>query len=186
MNEWNLRRAVLALRAGGIVAHATEAVFGLACDPFDEVAVMRVLDVKGRSMTQGLILIAHDFEQVAALVNLEAAAFARVDTRRLGPTTWVMPATSKVPPWIRGAHRTIAVRVTVHPQAASLCRFFGAPLVSTSANRSGQRPARDALTVRLRLSSGAIDYILPGEVGGARGPSEIRDAITDRVIRAAT
>ena len=113
MNEWSIRRAVLTLRAGGIVAHATEAVFGLACDPFDEIAVMRVLDVKGRSMTQGLILIAHDFAQVAPLVNLEGAAFARIGTRRPGPTTWVVPATSKVPRWIRGAGKRVRrVRVS--------------------------------------------------------------------------
>lgn len=57
LNTWHLKLAVRALRAGGLVLHATEGVWGLACDPFNASAVSRLLDLKGRAVGKGLILI---------------------------------------------------------------------------------------------------------------------------------
>ena len=61
-----------------------------------------------------------------------------------GPNTWLMPCQPAAPGWLRGAHATLAVRVTAHPLAAALCRAFGGAIVSTSANRAGRPPARSA------------------------------------------
>ncbi|HID49048.1 MAG TPA: hypothetical protein EYP40_05440, partial [Chromatiales bacterium] len=76
----------------------------------------------------------------------------------------------------------LAVRVTGHPLVAQLCREFGGALVSTSAKRSGQPPARTADDVR-RLLGDAIDCIVEGQTGGREAPSEIRDVITGATLR---
>ncbi len=73
--------------------------------------------------------------------------------------------------------------MTAHPLAARLCEAFGGPLVSTSANASGRPPARTALAVRRALGR-RVDYVLTGAIGGAAGPSQIRDARDGRVLRA--
>ena len=99
-----------------------------------------------------------------------------------GPVTWLLPAAAGVPRWLRGAHETIALRVTAHPLAAALCRQWGGALVSTSANPAGRPPARTALAVR-RYFGAAVDAILPGETGGARVPTEIRDARSGCIVR---
>ena len=98
-----------------------------------------------------------------------------------GPYTWVVPAES-APPWLRGNHDSVAVRVTAHPGVQALCHAFGGALVSTSANVSGKPPARDALALRQQFGRG-LDYILPGRLGGDGKPSEIRDARTGIVLR---
>ena len=180
---WHIRETVRALRAGGVVAYPTEAVFGIGCDPFDPGAVSRLLAMKGRPQDKGLILIAAAIDQLCPLfAPLGDRVRRRLLDRWPGPVTWTVPADPGLPRWLTGRHHTVAVRVTAHPLAGALCRAYGKPVVSTSANRTGARPARSALEVRRKFGD-SIDYILPGDVGGNRRPSEIRDALTDQLIR---
>lgn len=182
--RWQLLQAARALFDGGLVAYPTEAVYGLGCDPEDEEAVMRLLDLKQRRIGRGLILIGAVLDHVMPYIeDASPAMLARARRTWPGPVTWLMPAAAGTPLWLRGSHATIAVRVTGHPVAAALCRAFGGALVSSSANYHGQPPARTALQVRRRFG-GEIDYILNGAVGTRRNPTEIRDAATGRVVRA--
>jgi len=180
---WPLRQACRCLRAGGLLAYPTETVYGLGCDPRDPRAVARLLALKGRPPEKGLILIAADLDQLASWVALDETLAARLTEPRSRPASWVVPATPAAPPWITGGRATLAVRLTTHPLARALCRSFGFPIVSTSANRAGRPPARSALQVQLRLGDG-IDYLLHGRAGPHRRPSEIIDARSGRRLRA--
>jgi L-threonylcarbamoyladenylate synthase len=181
-----IARAAAALRAGGVVAYPTEAVFGLGCNPRDEAAFARLFALKRRPPTQGVLLIGADFAQVAPYIDLDALPAARLDEVRAtwpGPHTWVFSRAAGVPPWIAGGHAGIALRVTAHAPAAALCRAFGAALVSTSANPHGSPPARDAATVRGYFGA-ALDAVVDAPVGDLAGPTSIRDAISGAIIRA--
>lgn len=181
--DWHLKRAAAVLHQGGVIAYPTEGVWGLGCDPANQAAVLRLLDLKGRAWQKGLILIAADFADLAPYLEpLPASTTQCIQASWPGPITWLLPARSSTPLWLRGAHHTLAVRVTAHRRAAELCRRFGGALVSTSANPSGRPPARRRLQVQ-RLFDGALDYILPGDTGGQRGPTEIRD-LQGAVVRA--
>ena len=197
MNDWHIRRAVLSLRQGGVVLHATEGVWGLACDPFDPFAVDHILQLKGRAVSKGLILIGADaaaFEP--ELDQLNVADRSRVLDSWPGAVTWILP-NHRFPEWITGGRDQVAVRVPGHPQARALARAFGGPLVSTSANPSGRPPARSALTARRQFRAGrsagdnqaeplefpaARDYVLPGEVLSPGAPSQIR-TLSGAVLR---
>ena len=183
IRPWQLRRAVRALDSGGLIACPTEAVYGLGCDPLDADAVLQLLELKQRPMHKGLILIAADFDQLEPwLAPLPAARRRAVLASWPGPHTWIWPVSQTVPVWLRGAHASLAVRVTAHPLARALCAAFGGPLVSTSANPAGQPPARNPLRVR-QYFPGGIDCILHGPCAGASGPTRIRDALTGTVLR---
>lgn len=185
VTPWKLREAASLLHGGSVVAYPTEGVFGLGCDPWRADAVARILALKGRDRAKGLILIASGWADLAGLIApLEPGLRERVARTWPGPVTWIMPAASRIPGWLTGGRPTVAVRVTAHPVASALCRAFGGALVSTSANRSGRPPARDALGVRLRLGD-AVDLILSAPTGGQPGPTEIRDARDGRVLRPA-
>ena len=93
-----------------------------------------------------------------------------------------MPATATVPPWIRGVHAGVAVRVTAHAPAAALCRAFGGPVVSTSANRAGAPPPRELEGFDPAVLDG-VDSVLEGETGSLARPTTIRDALTGAVLR---
>src|SRR5262245_24142460 len=179
-----LRVAVAArvIRSGGVVAHATEGVWGLGCDPFVRGAVERVLELKGRSWQKGLIVIGSDVDTFAPeLAGLDSALRADIAGCWPGAITWVVPNV-RFPRWITGRHSTVAIRVPAHLQALRLCRAVGGPIVSTSANPSGRPPARSALAVRGYFGN-AIDAVLAGAIGGRGGPSEIRVALTGAALR---
>ncbi len=184
-SRFRIAVAVRVLEAGGIVGHPTEGVYGLACDPLDAHAVARLLEIKGRPPAAGFILIAAEERRLAPFLGtLPAAARRRMRKSWPGPVTWVAPAAADVPDWITGGRDTVAVRVTAHPVAAALCAAFGGALVSTSANRHGRPPARDALAARRALGDD-VDLYLPGRAGPLAGPTEIRDARTGAVLRPA-
>lgn len=177
-----IRKAVRILRGGGVIAYPTEGVYGLGCLPGDLGAVNRVLEIKGRDAREGLILIASDSAQLAEWARLPEGAELRSTAER--PVTWLVPPQPDVPYWIRGTHEKVAVRVTGHPVAAALCSAAGSALVSTSANVSGRPPARTAYVLR-RDFGPRVDYVVPGNCGPAKGPSEIRDLETGEIVRAA-
>lgn len=172
------------IHAGEVVAYPTEAVWGLGCDPLNRDAVECLLQLKQRPMHKGLILIAASMEQFAPyLAHLTPGQRQQLESSWPGPVTWLVPDAAMVPEWIRGEHSSVALRVSAHPVAAALCRAFGRPLVSTSANRAGMREARDATTVRRQFGS-QLGAIAPGRIGSAAKPTEIRDLLTGAVLRA--
>lgn len=179
-----IRQACWALAGGGVVALPTEAVWGLSCNPADPAAVQRLLDMKNRPVAKGLILVAADEGQLAGLTDgLSRGQRSRLTLSWPGPATWLIPHRGRVPEWVHGEHDTVAVRVSDHPVIRHLCRAFGGPLVSTSANPAGAQPATAQFQVR-RYFGAALDDILPGVTAGGGRPTVIRDLLTERVIRA--
>lgn len=183
MSWWHLKNAARILAAGGVVAYPTEGVYGLGCDPQNAAAVLRLLAIKERPMDKGLIVIAGDRAQLAGYVCPDSEMEQRIAPTWPGPVTWLLPSGPFARPWLTGGSRLLAVRVSAHPIAAALCRVFGAPIVSTSANLSGQLPARTALAVRKSFKHRGLDYLVPGKTGTRSGPTEIRDGRSGAVLR---
>jgi len=176
-------RACAVLDAGGVIAYPTEGVWGLGCDPANGPAVARLLAIKRRPVEKGLILIAADFAQLVPWLAPPAPeALARAQASWPGPNTWLFAASEAAPPWITGGNPKIAVRVTDHDVARRLCRAWGGPLVSTSANRSGEAPAESITTLRRRLGRD-VDLVVPGRLGGLGRPSVVRDADSGAMLR---
>ena len=187
MLNWSInpriRIAAQQLRQGGVVAYPTEAVWGLGCNPFDEMAVARVLELKARPVEKGLIVIAANLTQLEPFIyHLDDLQRQRLKNTWPGPVTWVVPANEMIPYWLSGRFASIALRVTAHPVAAGLCRAFGGPLVSTSCNPQGRNPAHNIHEVR-KYFPGELDAITPGQVGKNIKPTEIRDLLTGSVLR---
>ncbi len=177
-----LHHARARLRHGGVIAYSTESCYGLGCRPLDVRAIRRVLAIKARPNHKGLIVIAADFEQIRHLVRpLSAAQRAELARYWPGPYTFLLPASRRVPPALRGRHDKIAVRVTAHGEAAALCRALGTALVSTSANRAGQKSLKTAQACRKAFKDKVLT--LPGRIGKRRKPSTIIDLETGRVLR---
>lgn len=175
--------ALSALEAGDVIGYPTEAVYGLGCDPDNEHAVSKVLALKNRPIEKGLIVIAGAIEQLSPWINTDKlkSDFPHVVDSWPGANTWLLPCKAETPTWLKGQFDTLAVRVSDHPDVKALCAAYGKGIVSTSANPSGEVPARSAQALNnyfpdLTIVDGAVD--LTAE------PSVIRDAATQKVIRA--
>lgn len=184
MKPWEIHNAITVVSRGGTLAYPTEAVYGIGCSPFCQDAVERILELKGRRASKGFILIGSSISHFNSLVKSEViTSRPEIMASWPGPVTWVVPARPEVPEWLTGKHSSLAIRVSAHPLVRQLCESVG-PLVSTSANPSGASPARTAFRVRTYFGD-ELDYIIPGKVGGLGRPTEIRDALTGRVLRPA-
>ena len=170
------------LRCGGLIAYPTESCYGLGCDPLNRRAVQRLLRLKQRPQHKGLILIAANYAQVARYLQvLNPLQQQQLQAAGKQVITCLMPARPGCPRWLRGAHENLAVRLTSHRPCAELCQGTRSALVSTSANRSGMRPAKTY--AQCRRLFGAVAWVLPGRVGKRKNPSTIMAWSDGRILR---
>ncbi|MDX1724503.1 MAG: L-threonylcarbamoyladenylate synthase [Pseudomonas sp.] len=182
VSRWQIQQAARVVRQGGIIAYPTEAVWGLGCDPWNELAVERLLALKERPMNKGLILVADCIDQFDFLLeDLPDIWQERLAGTWPGPNTWLVPHQQRLPEWITGEHSSVALRVSDHPLVRELCALTG-PLVSTSANPAGRPAARSRLRVEQYFPR-QLDKVLGGTLGGRKNPSLIRDLISGDVVR---
>lgn len=187
--EAQVDQASKILDQGGVIAYPTEAVYGLGCDPTNESAIKKILQLKQREKEKGLILVAENFEQLKPyLKSLENNIEKKlIDSWNNTPTaiTWLVPVKETTSDYLTGSFNTLAVRVSKHPEVKALCHKFGGAIVSTSANISTQEAARTSQQVK-QVFNNEIDFIVEGETDLNANPSEIRDALTDKIIRTAS
>jgi L-threonylcarbamoyladenylate synthase len=176
-----LREAAAAIRAGEVVAYPTETVYGLAVDPFSEDAVERLFAVKERDRGKPVLLIVADAGQLASAVStITPVAETCIRAFWPGPLSLLLPKAAGLAHGITAGTPKVCVRETSHPIARALCLAVGGPITSTSANRSGNEPAR------------SLDEIdMPGIAIGIDGgmlpptpPSTVFDPDERRIIRA--
>lgn len=172
------------LRVGNLIAYPTEAVWGLGCDPWNETAVHRILAIKQRPVSKGLILVASDSDQITPLLgSLSDDLTTKFQSMQPQVTTWLTPDhTHWIPDWIKGDFDSVAIRISHHPIVVGLCQAFGKPLVSTSANRLGESPLTSRRDV-VACFGKELDLVTEGVIGDASSPSSIRDLVTDQIFR---
>ena len=183
-----INQAVKVLQQEGIIAYPTEAVYGLGCDPENIATIQKLLALKQREKEKGLILIAANFDQLRPYLksldeDIEKKLLASWSDQQKA-ITWLVPVKEEVSDYLKGQFDTLAVRVSHHPIVKDLCEAFGGAIVSTSANISTHEAARTSKEVK-EIFQDKIDFIVEGETDITAQPSEIRDALTDKVIRSA-
>jgi L-threonylcarbamoyladenylate synthase len=156
-----LRTAAETLRHGGLVAFATETVYGLGADAANGEAVARLYAAKGRPSFNPLIAHVGVTERARQLGRFNADAEKLSAAFWPGPLTIVLPRSPGAPvsDLALAGLDTIALRVPAHPTARALLREFGGPLVAPSANQSGHVSPTDAEHVLADLA-GRIDLVL--------------------------
>lgn len=171
------------VKRGGLIAYPTESVFGIGCDPQNNTALERLLDAKSRDASKGLILVASRIEQLADFIApLAQDVQARIEATWPGPVTWIVPAANRLSPLLTGNRPTLAVRVSAHPVVQQLCRQLEHPIVSTSANLSGEPALTTASSVVETLGT-TIDFVIDAPTGGDEKPTSIFDALTGEQLR---
>ncbi|MFK8083171.1 MAG: L-threonylcarbamoyladenylate synthase [Granulosicoccus sp.] len=179
-----LESAVRVLRSGGVIAYPTEAVFGLGCDPHNQTALQRIIDIKGRDAHKGFILIASDQSQlIEYLEPISVEQQIKLDEYWPGPVTFVIPARATIRNTLLAGYRdTLAVRVSSHPLVVSLCEMYGGAIVSTSANRSGE-PALCAAQDVIQLLGTDLDLVIDAPAGTLDSPTKIFELASGKQLR---
>jgi L-threonylcarbamoyladenylate synthase len=158
----DVARAAAVLRAGGLVAFATETVYGLGADALDVDAVARIFAAKQRPHFDPLIVHVADRRWLERLTTgLPPQAATLADRFWPGPLTLVLPKTDLVPDLVTSGLPTVAVRIPAHPQALDLLRQVDLPIAAPSANPFGCLSPTRAEHVAEQLGD-RVDFILDG------------------------
>jgi len=163
ISQQHINEAVQILRQGGVVVFPTETAYGLAADARNEEAVQKVAVLKGRPEEKSFPILAATQEMVEAVAGIPRGLGRLALTHWPGPLTLVLPEMGELASGVVRAG-TVAVRVTSHPVAKALSEGLGAPIVSTSANRSGEKVCYSAACVRGQLDDGPDLYLDGGEL----------------------
>jgi L-threonylcarbamoyladenylate synthase len=139
------------MREDGIGVYPTETFMALGCRAGSEEAVARLYEAKRRPYRLPLPLIAADRTQVESVARLLPEAEKLVELFWPGPLSILLPVIGRVPVAISGGTGMAAVRIPAHAGARELALAVGEPLVASSANISGDPPAKDAASMDPRL-----------------------------------
>jgi len=173
-----LKEALAALRAGGVILYPTDTVWGLGCDATNPSAVARVYEIKRRSEAKSLVLLAADLDMVARYVK--AVPNIAIDLVEVNDR----PMTLIYPDAICGAYGlaqnavaedgSVGMRIPLPGFWRDLVARLGRPLVSTSANISGEPTPRRFAEIPEEIR-GAVDYVVPAslERGSTGAASQI-------------
>lgn len=160
--------ALKVLREGGVILYPTDTIWGLGCDATNPDAVARIFKIKNRPEAKSLVLLAADLDMVARYVKVIpniAIDLVEVNDR---PMTIIYPGaiTSDVPDRHYIAHNAVAedgsvgIRIPMNEFCVELARKLGRPIVSTSANISGEPSPQVYADIPQELRD-AVDYIVP-------------------------
>jgi L-threonylcarbamoyladenylate synthase len=187
--NYALQKTILTLKKGSLIAYPTEAVYGLGCLANDKKALKKLRSVKQRSANKGFIVLCASIEQLQQSypgLALSQQQIKTLQTTQTHPTTWLIPFKNRYKnnhSLLLGHNRSLAVRISSHPSVLAICRAAG-PIVSSSANVAGAKPAKDMLQLRKRFRL-KIQHYLNEPLGKASSPSQIIDLDNGQIIRSA-
>jgi L-threonylcarbamoyladenylate synthase len=175
-----IEEAAEILVSGGVVAYPTETVYGLGADPFSEPALDNLFRVKARDANHPVLLIVADARQAFSLASaVSRRASACMKAFWPGPLSILLPAVPGLPARLLDTSGHVCVRCPGHETARALCKRFGSPLTSTSANLSGMPPAYSAEEACLP----GVALGLDGGILEASPPSTVYDPETNSILR---
>lgn len=172
-----LDRTASAVRRGKVVAIPTDGLYTLIADPFNLHAVSRVFRAKRREATRSLPLLVADHLMVEDLARELSTRFYLLARKFWpGPLTMIIPAAAKVPLKVTGNTGRLGVRQSQSSIASALIARLNQPLISTSANVSGEPTCHSGIQV-FGTMDGRIDLVLDG--GYCAGPGNTTIDITE-------
>ncbi len=172
----DLRKAKEALQKGGIILYPTDTIWGIGCDATLPKAVERIYKLKQRSDTKSMLVLVDEpwrIDRYVAEVPDIARQLVEVADQ---PLTIIYPAARNLAPNLVGEDLSIGIRVTSDPFCKELIKALGRPLVSTSANLSGQPSPENFDSISEALKKG-VDYTVQwrqDDVSHAKPSSIIR------------
>ena len=179
-----IERAAAVIRRGGVVAIPSDALYTLVADPLNLRAVGRVFEAKGREIHRALpLLISGNFMVEELAKELSARFYLLARHFWPGPLTIIVPASAKVPLKVTGNTGRLAVRQSRSRIAHALLDWLDQPLISTSANISGQPTCHSGIEV-FGTMDGRVELVLDG--GSCSGPGATTVDITEpywRIIK---
>ena len=153
-----VRKACEILKNGGIILYPTDTIWGIGCDATNEVAVKRVYELKHREDSKAMLVLLDDVGKLASYVEVPDVAYELLEVNDK-PMTIIYPHAKNLAKNLIAQDRTIGIRITSEIFTKSLLYRFRKPIVSTSANISGEPSPRCFAEISDAVKT-AVDYVV--------------------------
>jgi tRNA threonylcarbamoyl adenosine modification protein (Sua5/YciO/YrdC/YwlC family) len=158
-----IHRVVESLKQGGVIAYPTDTTYGIGCDIFNKKGVKKIYQIKHRDPRKPFSFICADLSDVANYAQVSNFAFKTMKRNLPGPYTFVLEATRMVPDLLTTRQKTVGIRIPDNPIALAIVRELGHPLVTTSANISGEETFNDPSLIDESMGR-MLDMVVDGGI----------------------
>ncbi len=156
MND-DLDLALETLKRGGTILYPTDTIWGIGCDATNNLAVMKIFNIKNREDTRQMLILIDDADNISHYVeNVPDIAFTFIDSAKR-PLSLIFQKAKNLAPSLIGQDKTIGIRVVQDDFCRELIKRLGRPIVSTSANVSGSPPPGSFMKIDRSIKD-AVDY----------------------------
>ena len=158
-----IHKVVETLKQGGVIAYPTDTTYGIGCDIFNKKGVKKIYQIKHRDPRKPFSFICADLSDVANYAQVSNFAFKTMKRNLPGPYTFVLEATRVVPDLLTTRQKTVGIRIPDNPIALAIVRELGHPLVTTSANVSGEEAFNDPSLIDESMGR-MLDMVVDGGI----------------------
>lgn len=179
-----IKRVAEIIRNKGLVVYPTETLYGLGANALDAQAILKVFNVKQRSLSRPITLAVADEKMLEKVAEVNDLTKKIVHTCLPGPLSLLLNKKEIVPKELTCGQTKVGIRIPDHPVALSLIRVLGIPITATSANISGQPAPVSAEEANKQIGK-KVDLVIDSGLTKIGRPSTIIDLTLDppRVIR---
>ena len=174
--EEDIKACVEVLRKGGVILYPTDTIWGIGCDATNAEAVKRVYEIKRRADNKAMLVLLDSEARLERYVSeVPEIAYQLIEVA-VEPLTIIYDDARNIAPNLMGDNHSVGMRITGETFSKQLCRRFGRPIVSTSANISGEPSAPTFADVSDEIKKG-VDYVVKyrqGDTTEAKASSVIK------------
>ena len=174
-----ISQVVERLKQGGLIAYPTDTTYGIGCNIFNRRGVKNIYKIKQRDARKPFSFICADLSDAANYAHVSNFAFKIMKRHLPGPYTFVLDATRVVPDSMTTRQKTVGIRIPDDEIALSIVRELGHPLITTSANLTGESPLHDPAEIEETMGR-MLDLVIDGGIRFG-DPSTIISLIDDRI-----
>ena len=149
------------LRDDGVIAYPTDTTYGIGCSIFSKKGIEKIYTIKQREKKKPFSFICADISEVARYAKVSNYAFRILKRYLPGPYTFVLDASSVVPDLLVTRQKTVGIRIPANPICLAIVGELGHPIITTSANRSGDEPIGDPFQVEREMGK-QLDLVVDG------------------------
>ncbi len=158
-----IQQVVETLRQGGVIIYPTDTTYGIGCDIYNKKAIKKIFQIKQRDSKKPFSFICSDLGEISNYAQVSNFAFKIMKRHLPGAYTFVLNATKVVPESLSTKQKTVGIRIPASPICQAIVRELGHPLVTTSANISGQETPEDPYEINDQLGK-LVDLVIDGGI----------------------
>lgn len=158
-----ISKIVETLDKGGVIAYPTDTTYGIGCSIFNKRGIDRIYTIKQREKKKPFSFICSDLSDIARYARVSNFQYKLMKRLLPGPYTFVLNATSLVPDLLVTKQKTVGIRIPDNKICLAIVRQLGHPIITTSANRSGEEPIGDPSLVDYELGK-QLDIVVDGGI----------------------